>query len=271
MIDLHSHTTASDGQYTPDELLELAQKAGVTTLAVTDHDTVAGLEACGKAALARGIRLVPGIEISACVGKKEVHILGHFVDPEEPGLASFAQKLKGERHTRMEKMVAKMQALSYPVTMEHVLAIAGEAHLARPHLARAMVELGYCKSPKEVFDRFLQDGGPAAVPHFEVSVKEAVTLIRNANGAATLAHPGVTKIDRLELEAMAKAGLAGLEVEHSDHPPSLREKYLRWTDELGLVPTAGSDFHGPKVAPNRLLGKVSMTAQTLAALEARRG
>lgn len=271
MIDLHSHTTASDGQYSPEELLRLAHEAGITTLAVTDHDTVAGLAACAEAAAARGIRLIPGIEVSCFLGKKEIHMLGHFVDPKEPGLASFDQHLKLERHKRMEQMVAKMQALTFPVTMEHVLAIAGDAHLARPHLARALVELKYCSSTKDAFDRFLKDGGPAAVPRFEVSVKEAVELIRKAGGTATVAHPGVSKVERFELEEMARAGLTGLEVEHSDHPPSLREKYRQWTGELGLVATSGSDFHGEKVAPGRLLGKVSMSAEALAALEARSG
>lgn len=269
MIDLHSHTTASDGQHSPDELLALAAKAGITTLAVTDHDTVAGLDACAVAAQRHGIRLICGIEVSAYLGKKEIHVLGHFVDPKESGLASFGERLKGERRARMEQMVAKMQALSYPVTMDHVLAIAGDGHLARPHLARALVELKYCSSTKDAFDRFLKDGGPAAVPRFDVTVKQAVDLIRGAGGAATVAHPGVSRVERFELEEMAKAGLAGLEVEHSDHPPSLREKFYKWTSELNLVATSGSDFHGEKVAPGRHFGKVSMAPEALAALEQR--
>jgi predicted metal-dependent phosphoesterase TrpH len=271
VIDLHSHTTASDGQYSPDELLALAAKAGITTLAVTDHDTVSGLDACAAAAARHGIRLVCGIEVSAFIGKKEIHVLGHFVNPKEARLASFGERLKGERKSRMEQMVAKMRALGFPVTMDHVLAIAGDGHLARPHLARALVELRFCTSTKEAFDRFLKDGGPAAVPRFDVSVQDAVTLIRGAGGAATVAHPGVSKVERFELEEMAKAGLAGLEVEHSDHPPSLREKFRKWTDELGLIPTAGSDFHGEKVAPGRVFGKVSMAPELLAALEKRAG
>jgi 3',5'-nucleoside bisphosphate phosphatase len=269
VIDLHSHTTSSDGQYTPDELLALAAKAGITTLAVTDHDTVAGLDACAVAAARHGIRLICGIEVSCYLGKKEIHVLGHFVNPKESRLAAFDQHLKGERQKRMEQMVAKMQALSFPVTMDHVLAIAGNAHLARPHLARALVELKFCTSTKDAFDRFLKDGGPAAVSRFDVTVKEAVDLIRGAGGAATVAHPGVSKIERFELEEMAKAGLAGLEVEHSDHPPSLREKFYKWTAELGLIATAGSDFHGEKVAPGRHFGKVSMPPERLAELEAR--
>ncbi len=271
MIDLHSHTTASDGQHTPEELFDLAARAGVTTLAVTDHDTVAGLDACDVAAKQRGMTLVPGIELSAFVGSKEVHVLGHFVDRAEARLASFAERLKLERHKRMEQMVAKLQALGFPVTMEQVLGIAGDAHLARPHLARVLVELNYCTSTKEAFDRFLGDGRPAAVARYQLTAADAIALIRGAHGTATLAHPGVSRVERHELEALARAGLAGLEVEHSDHPPTLREKFRGWAKDLSLVPTSGSDFHGEKVAPGRKLGTESMTEANLAALKARAG
>jgi predicted metal-dependent phosphoesterase TrpH len=270
MIDLHSHTTASDGQHTPEELLQLAADAGVTTLAVTDHDTVAGLEACEVAARAHRIRLVPGIEVSAFVGRKEVHILGHFVDRTEARLGHFAGILRTEREKRMVQMVAKMKGLGFPVTMDHVRAIAGDAHLGRPHLARVLVEGHWCTSTKEAFDRFLGDGKPAAVPRFEVTIEEAIALIRGANGTATLAHPGVSKVLLFELEAMKRAGLSGIEAEHSDHPPTLRQKFLGWAADLDLIPTSGSDFHGKKVAPDRHLGTASMKPELLAALEARR-
>ncbi len=271
MIDLHSHTVASDGQHTADELFAMARAAGITTLAVTDHDTVDGLKACEEAAQKHGLTLVPGIELSAFVGPKEVHVLGHFVDRHEPGIGSFSEKLRGERRTRMEQMVAKLQALGFPVTMEQVLGIAGDAHLARPHLARVLVELNYCTSTKEAFDRFLGDKRPAAVPRFQLTAEDAIAIIRQAKGTATLAHPGVSRVERFEVERMAKAGLAGLEVEHSDHPPTLREKFRGWARELQLVPTSGSDFHGEKVAPGRKLGTETMTAEALAALRSRAG
>jgi predicted metal-dependent phosphoesterase TrpH len=270
MIDLHSHTTASDGQYTPAELLQLAADAQVTTLAVTDHDTVAGLDACDAAAKTHGIRLVPGIEVSAFVNRKEVHILGHFVDRNEPRLGQFALTLRGEREKRMEAMVAKMKGLGFPVTMDHVRAIAGDAHLGRPHLARVLVEGHWCTSTKEAFDRFLGDGKPAAVPRFEVTIEAAIALIRGARGTATLAHPGVSRVQLFELEQMKRAGLDGIEAEHSDHPPTLREKFLEWAKHLDLIPTSGSDFHGEKVAPDRHLGTASMKPELFAALEARR-
>lgn len=271
MIDLHSHSTASDGQYPPGELFALAARAGLRTLAVTDHDTVAGLAACAEAARSSGVALVPGIELSAFLDRREVHLLGHFVDPEEQRLASFAARLRIERHARMEQMVAKMRALGFPITMDDVQAVAGEAHLTRPHLARALVERRYCLTVLEAFERFLGDGKPAWVQRYRLSAEEAISLVRGAGGAATVAHPGVSKLTRDELIALAKAGVAGLEAIHPDHHPSLREKYLALARELSLVPTAGSDFHGETISLSRSLGMVSMGPEALEALRARRG
>ncbi len=270
MIDLHSHTTASDGQYTPDELLQLAADAGITTLAVTDHDTVAGLAACESAAKQHGIRLVPGIEVSAFVGKKEVHILGHFVERTEPRLSRFADELRVEREKRMVRMVAKVKALGFPITMDHVRQIAGDAHLGRPHLARVLVEGHWCLDTKEAFDRFLGDGKPGAVPRFEVTSAAAIALIHGAGGTATLAHPGTSKVLQFELEQLKREGLDGLEADHSDHPKHVRERFLGWAAQLDLIATSGSDFHGEKVAPDRHLGTASMAPERFTALEARR-
>jgi 3',5'-nucleoside bisphosphate phosphatase len=270
MIDLHSHTTASDGQHEPEALLALAARAGVTVLAVTDHDTVGGLLACEAAARSRGIRLVPGIEISVNLNRREVHILGHFVDPTEPRLSAFAARLKAEREGRMQRMIDALVAMGIPVTLAQVRELAGEgAHLARPHLARVLVEMGLCASTRDAFDRFLGDGKPAAAPHLQLQPSEAIAIIHGAGGTATVAHPGVSKVERFELEALRALGLDGLEVVHPDHVPSLREKFVRWADALGLLCTAGSDFHGEAVAPGRHLGTVGMEPSIFAALEAR--
>lgn len=271
MIDLHSHTTASDGEHAPAELIRLAHAAKVTTLAVTDHDTVAGLSACSEACKAVGMTLVNGIEITAYLNRREVHVLGHFVNPVEAGLAGFSARIKIERESRMIAMVEKMQKLGFPVTMDMVRQLAGDTHFARPHLARVLVELGYCTSTKDAFDRFLADGRPGAVPRFELAAADAVAIIRAAGGAATLAHPGVSKIQEHDLKALKEVGLAGVEVEHSDHPPSLREKLHKIAKALDLVPTAGSDFHGAQVAPNRHLGSASMRMEDLDRLHQRAG
>ncbi|MBL8920801.1 MAG: PHP domain-containing protein [Myxococcaceae bacterium] len=270
MIDLHSHTTASDGQHAPAEQIAMAAKAGIGVLAVTDHDTVSGLDACEEAARAHGMRLVPGIEISVHFGGREVHILGHFVDRAVPKLGSFDVELKAFRERRMGLMVEKLASLGFPVTLADVKALAGNAHLARPHLARWLVEHGYCTSTQEAFTRFLGDGKPAAVARFDVTPDQAIELIHLAHGTATLAHPGPTRINHWELEQLKQRGLDGIEVHHSDHPPSQREQLLAWAKEFDLVPTAGSDFHGLKVAPDRRFGSVTMDPAELERLERRR-
>ncbi|MDP1829670.1 MAG: PHP domain-containing protein [Archangium sp.] len=270
MIDLHSHTTASDGQYPPHEQVALAAKAGVTVLAVTDHDTTAGLAACDEAARAKNLRLIPGIEISCIHYRREVHILGHFIDPADVKLTAYALQLVDERNKRMELMVKRLVAQGVPVTMEQVRELAGDATLTRPHLARVLVELRVCTSNKEAFDRFLGDGKSAWVPRFELSVEDAISLIHGAGGTATIAHPGSSRVNRLEVETMTKSGLDGIEAIHKDHPPSQRELFQKWAKELGLCCTAGSDFHGEKVAPDRQFGSVGMDVGEFQALEARR-
>ena len=269
MIDLHSHTTASDGQYAPAELVALAVRAGVHTLAVTDHDTVDGLAEAREAAAGLGLTLVPGIELSAFVQKREVHILGHFIRADAPTLKDLSRRLRTERENRMEQMVQRLQRLGYPVTLEDVYRVAGEAQLGRPHLARALVERGWCTSVREAFDRFLGDGKAAWVDRFRLEAPHAIRLLQEAGGTATLAHPGASRMERYDIEQLAAAGLAGLEVFHVDHNPSVREKYLRMAHELSLVPTAGSDFHGEQVAPTHRLGSASTPPEAFAALRAR--
>ncbi|NVJ22823.1 MULTISPECIES: PHP domain-containing protein [Myxococcus] len=269
MIDLHSHTTASDGQYSPTELLARAAAAGVTVLSVTDHDTVAGLAEAREAARAHGVELVPGIEVSAFVLGREVHILGHFVRPDDEDLARFAQRLRGEREQRMEAMVARMQHLGFPVRMEHVLAVAGDAQLGRPHLARVLVNQGWAVDMKAAFDRFLGTRGMAWVERFKLDGADAIRLIRNAGGTATLAHPGSSKAERMEIRELTKAGLSGLEVMHADHNPGLRQKYLALAKEHDLVPTAGSDFHGEAVSAEHRLGTAAMAPELFAKLKSR--
>jgi 3',5'-nucleoside bisphosphate phosphatase len=266
MIDLHSHTTASDGEHSPEALLSLARAAGVTVLAVTDHDTVSGLARAQAAADAEGLGFVPGIEVSATAGGREVHVLGHFVDATESGLAEYTDRLRGERATRMARMVERMGELGFPLTLEEVEKIGGGAHLGRPHLALALLNRGYVSSTKEAFDRFLADGRPG---RFRVSAEEAVRLLHAAGGTATLAHPGPSKVTTPTLQALAASGLDGLEVFHADHVPSQREAFLRTADALGLIPTGCSDYHGARVSPGRKPGGSTTPPEAFARLTAR--
>jgi hypothetical protein len=269
MIDLHSHTTASDGQHTPAELMALASAAGVKVLSITDHDTVAGLGEAAQAARVHGMELVPGIELSAYVLKREVHILGHFLRPEDAELAGFSSRLRVEREQRMERMVERLRSLGYPVTMQQVREVAGSAQLGRPHLARVLVNRGWCLDVKEAFDRFLGSGKAAWVDRFKLEAADAIQLIHRAGGTATLAHPGSSKMERYDIQLLSEAGLDGLEALHSDHNPSVREKYLSIAQKFGLVPTGGSDFHGEQVTPGKRPGDATTPPENFAKLRAR--
>lgn len=269
-IDLHSHSRASDGQFLAAQVAEQAAAAGLAVWALCDHDTVAGLEAGAAAAARLGVRFVPGIELSAFLGQREIHLLGHFVDPSHDTLKRFEDFLAIQRRERMERIVVKLAGLGIRISASDIEKWSGGKTIGRPHVARAIMETGAVASVKEAFDAYLGEGKPAYVQRYRLEAAEAVRLVRSAGGTTTVAHPGVSKLERIDLEALAKAGVDGVEVYHADHNPSVREKYLRITEALGLVPTAGSDYHGPDVSPDRKLGEVSMPPEQLARLEARR-
>lgn len=270
IIDLHSHSLASDGQFSPAEVAERANAAGCSVWALCDHDTVAGLEAAAAAARRVKVRLVPGIELSAFLERREIHLLGHFVDPVSPALRDFEDFLAARRRERMTAMVARLAALGVHVTAAAIESHSGGKTIGRPHLARAMVESGAVATVKEAFDRFIGEGRPAYVQRHRLEAADAVALVRGAGGTVTIAHPGVSKLEVGEVVRLAAAGVAGIEVIHPDQNPSVREKYQRAAHANGLVCTAGSDFHGPDISPDRHLGMVSMTPEALEALERRR-
>jgi 3',5'-nucleoside bisphosphate phosphatase len=269
-IDLHTHSRASDGEFPAAEVAERARAAGLGVWALCDHDTVAGLAEARAAADRLGLRLVPGIELSAFLDAKEIHLLGHFIDPAHPSMTEFEDLLAARRRVRMQEIVEKLTPIGVRLRVEDIEKWSGGKTIGRPHVARAMVETGAVSSVKEAFDRFLGEGKPAYVPRYRLEASDAVALVRGAGGTTTVAHPGVSRLERYELGRLRAAGVDGLEVIHVDHVPSQREKYLRIADDLGLVPTAGSDYHGISVAPDRKLGDVTMPPEDLARLEARR-
>jgi len=271
VIDLHSHSTASDGQYSASEVASQAARAGLTVWALTDHDSVGALVEAKRAAALHGLIFVGGIELSVLFDQREVHLLGHFVDPESAPLRAFEDLLAEKRRVRMGEIIHKLAKVGVALAPEEIERFSGGKILARPHVARAMVERGLVASVKEAFDLYLGEGRPAFVGRYRLGAREAIELVRTAGGTATLAHPGVNRIERGDLERLKGDGLAGVETYHPDHNPSLREKYLRIARELELVATAGSDFHGPEVAPGRSLGAETMSEEGFRQLEARRG
>jgi predicted metal-dependent phosphoesterase TrpH len=269
-IDLHTHSTASDGQYPPAEVAARAAAAGTAVWSLTDHDTVAGQAAAAAAARERGMRFVPGIELSVFLDEKEIHVLGHFVDPAHPALSRFEDFLADHRRGRMDEMVRRLDRLGVRITADDIVAFSGGKTIGRPHVARAMVAARAVATVKEAFDRYLGEGRPAYVGRYRLTAEQAVELVRGAGGVATLAHPGVSKVGRDELARLRRIGFDGLEVRHPEHSPGQVEAFRQAAADLGLVPTAGTDFHGPAINPERELGTAEMGASDLSALEARR-
>ncbi|HET8723293.1 MAG TPA: PHP domain-containing protein [Anaeromyxobacteraceae bacterium] len=270
IIDLHTHSTASDGQYRPVDVARMVAEAGTQAWALTDHDTVAGLEAADRAARDLNVRFVPGIELSALLDEREVHVLGHFIDPAHPRLREFEDLLAEHRRTRVQKIVRLLAAQGVTVTEDAIVACSGGKTIGRPHVARALLEAGAVSSVKEAFDRWLGEGRPAYVGRFRLTAEDAVTMIRKAGGTATLAHPGVSRVNPRELSRLRQLGFDGVEAGHPDHPGEQAARYREEAAAAGLVCTAGSDFHGEVVAPDRYLGTSRMAAADLDRLEARR-
>lgn len=270
MIDLHSHTLHSDGDRTPAQLLAEAAAAGIEVLSVTDHDTVSGIAQCRDAARASGVRLVPGIELSCELHGREVHVLGHFLDERSKALGKLAQAMLAERRERMERMVARAAEVGFSgVTMEKVIACSGGENLGRPHLARVLVDCGHAQSIKDAFDRLLNPRGSLWVDRRRLGIAEALEIVHGAGGTASVAHPGANGVSKQELKGMAEAGLDAVEAWHPEHPPNQAEAYTRWGEELGLLATAGSDYHGPSVQPDRKLGDRFLQRERFQALEER--
>lgn len=249
-IDLHTHTRHSDGTTTPAENAALAAAEGLDGLALTDHDTVAGWEEAVAACARHRLRFVPGVELSTEDRGLSVHILGYWVDPEEPMLAAEYTRLRDERRLRAGRILARLEDLGVGVEPEAVRRIAGSAPLGRPHIAQAMVDAGRVESMDAAFDHYLADGGPAWVPKHAVTPEEGVRLIRGAGGAAVLAHPGLRDPDVGEelalLDRLCQVGLAGVEADHAGHRPAARAYWRRVAAERDLLVTGSSDFHGAR-------------------------
>ena len=246
-LDLHLHTTFSDGSQTPTDVLALAGKAQVTALAITDHDTVAGLPEAIAAGHSLGIEVIPGIELSSRWGQTELHILGYFLDWNDQELQRRLTRFQDARHVRNPRIIEKLNALGIHLTYDDVKALAGNASIGRPHIARVLIEKGYVTSAKEAFERYLADGAAAHVPRELPEPAEAIAVIRAARGIPVLAHP--SWLDRSEgiykiCERLKAVGLAGLEVHYSTHRPEQTMAYLDVARRLGLLVTGGSDFHG---------------------------
>ncbi|WP_307812661.1 PHP domain-containing protein [Phycicoccus sp. CSK15P-2] len=274
MIDLHTHSTASDGTETPAALVGSAATAGLDAVALTDHDTTAGWDEAAGAARQRGVVLVPGIEVSCARGSRSVHLLAYLPDPAHPVLVAELARARESRDTRLDRMVEKMAADDIPVTVEAVRAeVRPGATPGRPHIADALVRGGVVSHRDEAFARWLGDDSPYYVTHYAPDPVRAVEVVRDAGGVAVIAHPHSrtrtgTVGDEL-VEEMAAAGLAGVEVHHRDHDPEAVAHLCRLAEALGLLVTGSSDYHG--AGKRNRLGEHTTDPATLAAIEERAG
>ncbi|MBY0489837.1 MAG: PHP domain-containing protein [Gemmatimonadaceae bacterium] len=253
-VDLQVHTTASDGALSPTATVEAAAAAGLVAIALTDHDSVEGIDEATAAGTPLGVRIVPGVELSTWFDDDELHLLGlHLVHRDT--MRDALRALQAERVTRAERIVEMLNGHGIPVTMEAVLAEAGTGAVGRPHIARAMLAGGYVREFREAFDKWIGWGRPAYMAKDKFDVADAIALVHRAGGLAVWAHPGEaatpTRIARL-----AAAGLDCVEVLHPSHPPYLVQRLVEYTEQAGLLPSGGSDWHGNTDGPRRLGGQM---------------
>jgi len=245
MFDLHVHSTASDGLLTPEELLTKAQEIGLAGIALTDHDTVGGIEAAQKYWSAHGLTLafIPGIELNAEVDENEVHILGYYIDHRDTMLLHKLEEIKEARLERARKMVYRLKSMGLAISFEHVEKLAKGDLIGRPHIAQALTEKGYVFSIKEAFEKYIGKGRPAYVPRYKFLPQNAIQLIKGAGGVPVLAHPGLLSRKELVQEAI-NLGVAGLEVYYPEHTLQQVDEFLCLCEQYNLLVTGGSDFHG---------------------------
>lgn len=244
-IDLHLHTTASDGRLSPEQVVDLAAERGLSVIAITDHDTVEGIQAAlNQAQKHPGLTVIPGIELSTHAPGGEFHLLGYFIDYLNPELLSVCRSVRSDRFERAKAMVKKLNALGIKLSWERVCQIARESNIGRPHIARALLEKGYISSFEEAFELYLGQGKPAYVERFKITPAEAIELVGRCSGLPVMAHPLTVNNYEETIAKLSACGLEGIEVYYKDFDSSQRENLLKIARKLNLVATGGSDYHG---------------------------
>ncbi|MFW5976763.1 MAG: PHP domain-containing protein [Bacillota bacterium] len=260
VADLHLHTTASDGSNTPEELVKLAKKKKINTIAIADHDTIDGIEPALRAGNKAKIEVLPAIEFSTFRGKAEIHILGYFIDYTDKVLLEKINKIFQARINRAKMMIKLLNELGIEITFNEVKMLAGDKYIGRPHIARAMVKNGYIEEIGDAFNqKYIGNGGRAYVPKYKISPEEAIKIIKKVEGIPVLAHPVFINhgdpLDKNDIRLLKDSGLMGIEVFHSKHNDRDQKYYQKIAEELELVITGGSDYHGEN-SPDIHLGDV---------------
>lgn len=266
-IDLHTHTTASDGLLSPEQLVEKARQAGVQVLAVCDHDSTEGVDAAAATGKRSGVEVIPAVEINTDVDQGEVHVLGYFLDHRQGWLQEFLRKLRDGRVNRARQMVEKLNALGIKIDFARVRELARGA-IGRPHVAWAIVEAGAAKSVDEAFTRYIGRNGPAYVERLKVLPEEAVQVILRAGGIPVLAHPGWGFHEPL-IPQLVAAGLEGLEAYYPDHTPAMQAHFLSLANQHNLLVTGGTDYHGEGFATKAAIGSQYVPPEVVEKLKER--
>jgi predicted metal-dependent phosphoesterase TrpH len=269
VIDLHLHTTASDGLCEPAALVDLAWRAGIRTMSVTDHDTVAALSEVERVAAACGIASVPGIEITAVDGGRDVHVLGYFMAREDASLAAFLERQRADRVRRISAMADKLADLGKAVDRDALVAAYPKGKsLGRPLVARALVKAGHVADTRQAFDQLIGEGKPAFIPRCGPCPADVIGIINRAGGIASLAHPGLLKRDDL-IPGLVAAGLTAIEAFHSEHDAATTGRYLELANRLGILVSGGSDYHGEKERRRAAFGTVGLPHECFERLKAK--
>jgi hypothetical protein len=254
-IDLHLHSTASDGRFSPQELVSMAASLGLGAIAITDHDSVEGVPPALLAAQEfPSLKVIPGVEVSTDVPHGEVHILGYFINYRDPELISTLEQLRSSRRLRAQRMLAKLANLGIHIEWERVQEIAGDGSIGRPHIAQAILERGYVSSPKEAFVKYIGREGPAYVERKKMTPEQAVELVVRTDGLPVLAHPA--DIDRLEelIPRLQRVGLVGIEAYYNGYQSKLVKYLASLARKYGLISSGGSDYHGLEGVSETTLG-----------------
>jgi len=263
-VDLHIHSTASDGRLSPAEVVRQAAKNGLSVIAITDHDTIDGIASALITAKGfPGLEVIPGIELSTYVPQGEVHILGYFIDYNDHEFQAILEGLRNSRIKRAQEMVAKLKKLDINIDWKRVKEIAGEGSIGRPHIAQAMLEKGYISSLKEAFDKYISRDGPAYVEREKMTPVEAVELIIKFNGLSVLAHPFTSNNTRTLVAELKIAGLVGIETYYKDYTTDNINELIGLADKYGLITTGGTDYHGLKPASETIIGGVDVPMESV--------